>query len=103
VDDERFAVVAEGDRVKVMARGPRGVRAEVAIAAPDILRLVDGTASMMSLLAKDRLQVWADAEALLDLSAAIRVFSLAATGSGLIQREFEDFRRWVLDRPSQDR
>jgi hypothetical protein len=96
---EQFTVVARGERIEVRAGASPSARAKVATGRREVLQLVDGTASLSLLLANDRLRIWGDADSLIGLSSAVRVFFTAALRSGRIQQEFESYRAWVLEQP----
>ncbi len=67
-----------------------------------VLSLVDGTASLVELLAREELMVRANPDALLSLDAAVRTFARTAIGSSKLQQRFEEYRTWVLQRRSGD-
>jgi len=96
VGTERFTVQVRGDRVLVRPGTAAATRIDVETSASDIVHLLDGTSSMAELVDRDLLRIRADADSLLDLSAAVRAFSDAAVGSPPLQQIFESYRAWVL-------
>jgi hypothetical protein len=103
VDDETFAVaVVDGELAVAAADAGESMPVRVCTTARALLSLVDGTASLTELLAREELLVRANPDALLSLDAAIRTFARTATGSGKLQEHFEQYRAWVLGRRSGD-
>jgi hypothetical protein len=100
VGAEQFTVQVRGDRVFVRKGRARTARIDVETSALDILRLMDGTSTMVELLGNDLLRIRADADSLLDLSSAVRAFFDAAVGCPPLHQVFEDYRTWVLSRRS---
>jgi len=103
VDDDIFTVAVVDGEVAVAAAhggGPMPVRVDTTARA--VLSLVDGTASLVELLAREELMVRANADALLSLNAAVRTFARSAIGSSTLRERYEEYRTWVLRRRSSD-
>jgi hypothetical protein len=102
VDDETFTVTVDGREVVVAAGwGTASVSVKVDTTADALLRLVDGTVCLEELLDCEKLVIRANPDALLNLSAAVRVSSSAAVDSGKLQQHFDQYRIWVLRRGSR--
>jgi hypothetical protein len=103
VDDETFTVVVvDGEVAVAAAHGGGSMPVRVDTTARAVLSLVDGTASLVELLAREELMVRANPDALLSLDAAVRTFARTAIGSSKLQQRFEEYRTWVLQRRSGD-
>lgn len=99
VDDETFTVaVMDGEVAVGAAHGGGSMPVRVDTTARAVLSLVDGTASLVELLAREELMVRANPDALLSLDAAVRTFARAAIGSSKLRERFEEYRTWVLRR-----
>jgi hypothetical protein len=99
LDTESFKVAVRGERI-VVSRAATTCRAEIETSGRDLLQLADGLVSLPQLLREDRVCLRGDADALLNVSAAVRVFVEAASASGRLQRELETYRTWVLSQRS---
>jgi hypothetical protein len=103
VDDETFTVaVVDGEVAVADMRGGGSMLVRVDTTARTLLSLVDGTASLAELLAREELMVRANPEALLNLDAAVRTFSRTAAESSKLHERFEEYRTWILRRRSND-
>jgi hypothetical protein len=103
VDDETFTVaVVDGEVVVAAAHDGGSMPVRVNTTARAVLSLVDGTASLVELLAREELTVRANSDALLSLDAAVRTFARAAIGSSKLRECFEEYRTSVLRRRSGD-
>jgi hypothetical protein len=103
VDDETFTVVViDGEVTVAAAHGGGSMPVRIDTTARAVLSLVDGTASLVELLAHEELMVRANADALLSLHAAVRTFARTAIGSSKLRERFEEYRTWVLWRRSGD-
>ena len=92
VGDERFTVAVARGRVSVRAGWQGDARARVEATAGAVFALFDGTRSLEQVLGDGSLVVRADADALLDLSAAVSVFGAEAVGTTVYSTQFEDYR-----------
>lgn len=96
VGRERLSVDVHAARVRVRPGWTLSrARVEGAIDRTGIVELVDGTARVEALLARERLTLRGDADALLQLATAVRRFAGVARASGTLQRHFERYRDWV--------
>ncbi|MBI3015725.1 MAG: hypothetical protein HYY65_11870 [Candidatus Tectomicrobia bacterium] len=97
VGTERFTLTAARSRISV-APGWRAktTKVEAAITPRDILDLVDGTATLLRLLAGGTVTIKGNAETLLILSEAVHLFIDGAVTSRALQNHFEHYRTWVL-------
>jgi hypothetical protein len=99
VDDETFTVAVVDGQVSVAAKQAGGsMLVRIDTTARAVLSLVDGTASLAELLAREELMVRANPDALLNLDAAVRAFARTAIGSSKLQERFEEYRIWILRR-----
>jgi hypothetical protein len=104
VDAEKFSVTVIDGRVAVAAGWPAApARVRVDATAEAALRLVDGTSTLEELLRREEVAIWGDSDAILNLSAAVRTFARAAVDSRSLQRHFERYRSWVLERGAGSR
>lgn len=95
VGTETFAIVVRGDAVAVDDALPPEPALDVAIAASDVVRLIDGTAMVETLLADERLRIFASALALLRLARLVATMLEGALHLRAMQDLFEDYRGWV--------
>jgi hypothetical protein len=103
VDDETFTVVVVDGEVAVgeaLGSGLRPVRLDTT--ADALISLVDGTSKLTELLSSEDLIIHANPDALLNLDAAVRAFSLTAIESSKIRELFEDYRDWIYRHRSND-
>ena len=100
VDAERLIVRSDGSEIAV---GPDRTGVQVAveatIGAADVVRLIDGTAMLETLLAEERLVVLADQDALLLIAEAVSIFLDGATRVRPFPPLFERYRDWVDTTP----
>jgi hypothetical protein len=99
--DETFAVFVRDDAIAVGAELPAAAVLELAIEPPDVIRLLDGTATMEMLLAEDRLRIRAGADALLDLARLVSTTLRGALRLRALQDLFDEYRVWVRASPSR--
>ena len=103
IDDETFTVaVTDGEVVVAAAHHNGSMPVRVDTTARAMLCLVDGTSSLVELLAHEELMVRANPDALLSLDAAVRTFARTAVGSSKLRERFEEYRTWVLRRGSSE-
>jgi hypothetical protein len=96
VDAESISVTSQSDEVTIAPAGsaaPYTIRAS--ISAPDVVRLIDGTVMLETLLADERLRIIASADDLLLLAEAVAAFLDGAIASRRLSDLFERYRAWV--------
>ncbi len=101
IGPDAFAIVADAARIITRARPPAGGAIEIAVTPREIVRLVDGTTTLERSLVAGTVAVRANAEALLTLAGAARVFADVAAHSVALQRHFEAYRAWVEGTPDR--
>jgi hypothetical protein len=95
VGDETFAIFVRAEAIVVGTEPPALTVLEIAIDPPEVIGLLDGTASVETLLAEDRLRVRASADALLDLARLVSTTLRGALRLRALQDLFDDYRGWV--------
>ena len=89
VDDERLLVTSDGSRISVEPDQPgQQVAIETTVDAEDVVRMIDGTAMLETLLAEERLFIVADGDALLLIAEAVTIFLDGATRLRRIRAPF---------------
>lgn len=103
VGSERFTVVVCDDAI-VASPGWRTIGTAVTTSVPAraIIALVDGTATLEDLVARDVLKVTAGPDALLALDHAARTLARVGIASSRMQAEFDRYRMWVMAQDQED-
>jgi hypothetical protein len=96
VDAEEIALVSTGEHIEI-TRAARRMTAEMhaRISAADVVRLIDGTAMLETLLSDERLEIVASGDVLLFLAEALAIFLDGALSSRSLSDLFERYREWV--------
>jgi hypothetical protein len=98
IDDEILLATSDGREMHVeSASQDRPVALQASLGASDVVRLIDGTAMLETLLAEDRLIVKGDSEALLRIAEATSIFLDGAARLRSFSQLFERYREWVHD------
>lgn len=100
IGGEAFGIVVRRGAIAVPDAPPARAVLDVAIEPPDLIRLIDGTAMLETLLAQERLVIFASAETLLLLARLVATTLDGALRLRLLHDLFEDYRGWVASRPS---
>lgn len=96
VGSEEIALVSSGGEIHVTrARDGLEVQLQARVAAVDIVRLVDGSAMLETLLAEERLEIFAGDDALLLVAESLAIFLDGAMSSRALADLFERYRVWV--------
>lgn len=95
VGSETFAILARDGAVVVDDVAPAQAVLDVAIEAPDIVRLLDGTVMIEVLLRDERLRIVADSDALLRLANVVATVLDGALHLRALQDLFDEYRAWV--------
>lgn len=93
---ETFDVGAHGGHVVVQRPRRRLNVVRVAVAAPDVVRLIDGSVMLETLLASEAVLIAGNPDHLLVLASALRLVIDGGLRSRPMQALFERYRQWVL-------
>lgn len=96
VDSERLLVTSDSVTIQIASdESESRVAIEVKVAAADVVRMIDGTSMMETLLANDRLFIRGDEGTLLKIAEAVSIFLDGTLKRRAFAALFERYRTWV--------
>ena len=96
IDDEILLATSDGRDLYVEADSQdQRVTLQASLSASDVVRLIDGTAMLETLLAEDRVTIKGDSDSLLRVAESTSIFLDGAARLRSFSQLFERYREWV--------